>query len=132
MHFWIFWWRLKFKNITIMLHIIVGSHVHVDFPRNDHCIRSLNENHVKEHEKSFKPYTPLVWLICDNVSTNDLMTPGKQWVETTLERRDNYSVLVNLKAELDLLKNPVVVQLRVLLYFIIFLLRSLKDILKVL
>ena len=55
-------------------------------PCNDHCIQSLNEHHVKEHaesfEKNFKPYNTLIGHICDNVSTNDLMTPGKFWAET--------------------------------------------------
>ena len=45
----------------------------------------MNEHHVKEldesFEKKFKPYTSLIGHICDNVSTNDLMTPGKICVE---------------------------------------------------
>ncbi|XP_078331568.1 uncharacterized protein LOC144625228 [Crassostrea virginica] len=75
-----------------------GTHVkvHVDnliSPCNDHCIPSLNEHHAKEHAESFekncKPFTTLIGHICDNVSTNDLMTPGKFWVETTPERHYN-------------------------------------------
>ena len=40
--------------------------------------------------QNFKPFSTLIGHICDNVSTNDLMTPGKFWAETTPERHYNY------------------------------------------